>query len=206
MSNSIPKKAACNIAAITLAILVMFAGAACQNASHGNFPTGAVETPSTLVPGNIIKVEFTGAPELDQSQLIRSDGKITLPLVGEVMAAGKTFSQFQSELAALYKVQLKNSEVTISLESGASPAVVIDGSVNRPGSIPCDKPLTAFDAIMEAGGFTEDANLRNVRLYRRVNGEFVCKIMDMRAVANGGVVPAEPVQGGDIIVVSEKLF
>src|SRR5882757_3494199 len=53
----------------------------------------------TLAPGDVIKLTFTGAPELNQSQKIRADGKVSLPLVGEVDAAGKTLVALQSELS-----------------------------------------------------------------------------------------------------------
>src|SRR5437764_2587419 len=64
-----------------------------------------------LVAGDVIKLTFPGAPELNQSQKIRTDGKVNLPLIGEVPASGKTVPGLQADLAARYKSELKTSSV-----------------------------------------------------------------------------------------------
>src|SRR5437016_3184312 len=78
----------------------------------------AATTPVVLSPGDIIKLTFPGAPELSQTQKIKADGKVNLPVIGEVTAAGKTLVDFQNELVNLYKPQLRNSDVLVTLESG----------------------------------------------------------------------------------------
>src|SRR5437867_6111024 len=67
-----------------------------------------------LSPGDSVKVTFAGATDLNQSQKIRVDGKISLPQIGEVKAAGKTVPQLESELVTLYKPLLKNNEVLVT--------------------------------------------------------------------------------------------
>src|ERR1700747_1240787 len=85
------------------------------NGCHGsrgplpNQPTATTST--TLSPGDVIKLTFPGATELNQDQKIRADGKVNLSLVGEVTASGKTVAGLQSELTRLYKPQLRNSNV-----------------------------------------------------------------------------------------------
>ena len=72
-------------------------------------PTGptpeqsAAPSAVTLVAGDVIKLTFPGAPELNQSQKIRTDGKVNLPLIGEVQASGKTVPELQNELVQRYK-------------------------------------------------------------------------------------------------------
>jgi polysaccharide export outer membrane protein len=149
---------------------------------------------------------FSGAPDLNQSQKIRPDGTITLPLIGEISAEGKTFAAFQQELEDKYKSQLKNSEVVISLESGASRSIIVDGAVRGPGSIPCDRSLTAFEAIMLAGGFSGDADMKKVQVIRLVHGEDRSMFLDLRGAMHGSPAPGVPVQAGDIIFVPEKMF
>ena len=83
-----------------------------------------------LASGDVLKLTFSAAPELNQSQKIRADGKLSLPLVGEVDAAGKTVGQLQGELIQLYKSQLKTPEVTVSLEASVT-TVVVSGAVNH---------------------------------------------------------------------------
>jgi polysaccharide biosynthesis/export protein len=69
-------------------------------------------------------ISFTTAPELNQSEKIESDGRISLPLIGQVYASGKNTSQLQEELTNIYKSQLQNSEVTVTFESVTIPVVV----------------------------------------------------------------------------------
>jgi len=94
----------------------------------------SISTPSpkpgtlTLREGDIIRVAFPGAPNLDTTRPIRRDGMITLPIVGEFKAAGLTPSAMEKDLLALYGPQLQSKEVTVSLES-ASFAIFVSGAV-----------------------------------------------------------------------------
>ncbi len=168
-----------------------------------NEPTA--RTPVKLSPGDVMKFSFPGASELSQSQKIRADGKVSLPLVGEVTAAGKTLVNFQSELAGLYKSQLRNSEVLVTLESGVAN-VVVSGFVNKPGKLSFDRPTTVFQAIMEAGGVSPYGSLSNIHLVRTVGGEQRSQILDLRPAMRGNTTQANYVQDGDVIYVAQKLF
>jgi polysaccharide export outer membrane protein len=163
------------------------------------------QTPSFLVAGDVVKISFPAAPELNQTQKIGSDGSLSLPLVGEVAAAGKTVGQLQEELARLYKPQLQDSEVTVALETRAVP-VVVSGAVAKPGKIVFERPATILEAIMEAGGFTPEADLKKVSLIRIVKGEHQTQIFDLRPVLQGKPTPAIYCSGGDVVYVPEKLL
>src|SRR5437879_875427 len=101
-------------------------------------------TPTSLVAGDVVKITFPAAPELNQSQKIGTDGTLSLPLIGEVAAAGKTVSELQAELARLYKPQLQDNEVTVTLESRAIP-VVVSGAVQKPGKVIFERPATVLE-------------------------------------------------------------
>jgi polysaccharide export outer membrane protein len=162
-------------------------------------------TPVKLSPGDVIKLTFSGASELNQSQKIRADGKVSLPLVGEVTAAGKTLVEFQNEVIRLYKPQLRNSEVLVTLESGVAN-VVVSGYVGHPGKFSFDRPTTIFQAIMEAGGATEYGNLRKVRLIRVTNGEQQTQVVNLSPTLGGKKTRAFFVKDGDVIYVPQSLF
>jgi polysaccharide export outer membrane protein len=110
----------------------------------------------------------------------------------------------QNELAALYKPQLQNNEVLVAVESRAVP-VVVSGAVLRPGKIVFERPATVLEAIMEAGGFTPEANLKRVSVIRIVKGEHQTEFFDLRPVLRGLPTRAAYVSGGDVIYVPEKL-
>jgi polysaccharide biosynthesis/export protein len=162
-------------------------------------------TAVTLSPGDVIKLSFSGAGELNQTQKIKADGKVNLPLIGEVAAAGKTVVDFQAELVGLYKPQLRNSDVLVTLESGIAN-VVISGFVGKPGKFSFDRPTTVFQAIMEAGGVTDYGNLSNVHLIRVVNGEQHTQVLNLRSAMKGKSTKVDYVKDGDVIYVARSLF
>jgi protein involved in polysaccharide export with SLBB domain len=189
---------------IKLAALVLLLCTGCQSPKKAPLQLTS-QTPSFLVAGDVVKISFPAAPELNQTQKIGSDGSLSLPLVGEVAAAGKTVGQLQEELARLYKPQLQDSEVTVALETRAVP-VVVSGAVQKPGKIVFERPATILEAIMEAGGFTPEADLKKVSLIRIVKGEHQTQIFDLRPVLQGKPTPAIYCSGGDVVYVPEKLL
>src|SRR3989441_4556186 len=149
------------VGVISILVLLAFAGAGCQTDANSTTLSGQAEVPKhvILASGDVVKLTFSSAPELNQSQKVRADGKLSLPLVGEVDASGKTVGQLQSELIQLYKSQLKTPEVTVSLETSLT-TVVVSGAVNHPGKLTFERPTTVLQAIMEAGGPSEYGTLR----------------------------------------------
>src|SRR5256886_15213563 len=166
---------------IAILAFLAFAGAGCQTEVNSTALSGQAEVPRhvILASGDVVKLTFPAAPELNQSQKVRVDGKLSLPLVGEVDAAGKTIGQLQSELIQLYKSQLKTPEVTVSLETSVT-TVVVSGAVSKPGKIVFERPTTVFQAIMEAGGPSEFGTLKHVRLVRTVNGLQKSQVMNVQ--------------------------
>jgi polysaccharide export outer membrane protein len=159
----------------------------------------------TLSPGDTVKLTFPGAPELSQTQKIRVDGKLSLPQIGEVNAAGKSLPQFQSELVQLYRSQLRNTDILVALESGVMQ-VYVSGSVRKPGKLTFDRPTTILQAIAEAGGVNEFASLKNVRVVRLERGQQRVQTLDLRSALKGAVAGAFYIRDGDIITIPESAF
>lgn len=198
----------CKIAASVIALALLgFIGTSCGTpANSTTFASQAQPPPHVILgPGDVIKLSFPAAPELNQAQKIRADGRLSLPLVGEVDAAHKTVGQLQSELVQLYKPQLKSPEVVVTLE-GSTTTVVVSGSVAKPGKIVFDRPTTVFQAIMEAGGATAYGNLRGVRLIRTINGVQKSQVLNLRGALNGESTNAFYVRDGDVIYVPQSAF
>jgi protein involved in polysaccharide export with SLBB domain len=191
------------IAGKLAALALLFCIGCTGTAKHGA-PLVA-QTPNYLNPGDEVKISFPAAPELNQTQKIGTDGALSLPLIGEVHAAGKSSGQLQSELAVLYKPQLQDNEVIVTLETRALP-VVVSGAVQKPGKIVFERPATVLEAIMEAGGFTPEADLKRVSVIRIVKGEHYSQVYDFRPILRGAPTPAVYVNGGDVIYIPEKLL
>jgi polysaccharide export outer membrane protein len=176
--------------------------AALQN-SVGSQPAPAPES-LTLREGDVVKIVFPGAPNLNAEQQIRRDGKIALALVGEVTAAGLTPPQLEKRLLEVYGDQIQTKEVTVSIASSAFP-VYVSGFVMRPGKIMSDRPLTAMEAIMEAGGFDPSkANMKKVRVIRYENGRPTYFTLDLKAVLEGKGAEAFKLKPSDLIYVPER--
>ena len=193
------------VEALAAGIMLLCGG--CQTAGHAPVlpeqPTA--KTPVNLSPGDVVKLTFPAAPDFNQIQKIRADGKISLPLIGEVTAAGKTLSQFQNELISLYRPQLRNSDVVVTLESGVGQ-VVVSGSVTKPAKLTFERPTTVFQAIMEAGGVNEFGTLRRVHLIRIVHGEELTQVLDLRPTLAGKATNPLYVRDGDVIYVPQSMF
>ncbi len=163
------------------------------------------KTAVRLSPGDTIKVSFADQSIPDQTQKIRRDGKVSVPLLDELTAAGKRVADFQDELVSLYESQLENSEVLVTLESGAA-SVIVSGFVNKPGKIDFDRPKTVFQAIMESGGVSDYGSLSNIHLTRIINGEQHTETINLRPTIHGSPTRPKYVQDGDVIYISRSLF
>jgi len=168
--------------------------------------TAAPANNETLVlhEGDTLSVSFGGAPDLNTTAVIRRDGRITLKSLGEFKAAGLTPPQMEKELINLYGSQLQTKEVTVAVQSSAFP-VYVTGAVLRPGKILSDRPMTALEAIMEAGGFDYGkANLKSIRVLRTQNGRTDHYNLNLKRVLQGQEQEQFALQPSDIIYVPEK--
>jgi protein involved in polysaccharide export with SLBB domain len=147
---------------------------------------GAPLAPQTLNEGDVIRVNFPTTPTLNSQppQTVRRDGKINLEIIGEVLVAGKTVAQLEKELNEAYAKEVRNPEIKVTVVSSAF-VVYVSGSVMKPGKIVADHALTALDAIMEAGGPTPTADLKEVRVLRLDEGKYKSIKLNMKSVLNG---------------------
>ena len=165
----------------------------------------AAPTSVSLVSGDVFKLTFPGAPELNQSQKIQADGKINLPLIGEIDAAGKTLGTLQTDLALRYKPQLQSTTVLVTLESSVTQ-VVVSGAVSKGGKLTFDRPTTVFQAIMEAGGANEYGSLKRIHLIRIINGQQHTQVLDLRPIESGQTTRPYYVRDGDVIYIPSGPF
>jgi len=192
---------------ISILTLLVLAGAGCQTDANSTTFSWQADVPQhvILASGDVVKLTFSSAPELNQAQKVRADGKLSLPLVGEVDASGKTVAQLQTELMQLYKSQLKTPEMTVSLETSLT-TVVVSGAVSKPGKIAFERPTTVFQAIMQAGGPSEFGTLKHVRLVRTVNGVQKSQVMNVHDTLIGQGTKPFYVRDGDVIYVPQTMF
>ncbi len=187
---------------------LVFAALACGGCQSPLPPLPYPPGPKTAVrlsPGDVIKVSYADESIPDQTQKIRRDGKVSLPLIGEVTAAGKRVIYFQDELVSRYNGKLDNNEVLVTLENGTA-TVTVSGFANKPGSYPFERPTTVYQAIMEAGGVSDYGSASNIHLTRIIDGKQLSETINLRPAIHGQPVRPEYVQDGDVIYIARSLF
>jgi len=176
----------------------------CQTAPKNESIAQPAPEKLTLSAGDTVKITFTGAPELNTVQQIRRDGKVNIPMLGELAAAGLSPVEMEQALLKAYGSQLVNKQVTVVLESGLFP-IFVSGAVLRPGKITADRPITALEAIMEAGGFDyARANAKAVRVIRNKDGQVQKFTLNLQKIVNGEDQAPFYMKASDIIYVPEK--
>jgi polysaccharide export outer membrane protein len=125
-------------------------------------------------------------PDVSRSLPVRSDGRISLPLVGEVQAAGRTPLQLEKEITSKLKSYITDPEVTVMVQQINSTKFNILGQVSRPGTYPLTQSMTVLDAIAAAGGFRDFAKQKDIYILRPnpSGGEFRI-LFNYKAVIKG---------------------
>ena len=191
--------------ALAVSLGCWLAATGCANPAFKKNPPEKVESdPVSLREGDVIRITFPGAPNLNTTAAIRRDGKITLELVGEVTAAGLTPKDLQKELVRLYADQLLDKEIYVTIESSSFP-VFVTGAVLHPGKVLSNRPLSALESIMEAGGFDYTrANLKEVRIIRNVDGQMRHYTINLKQVLAGEESKPFYLKPSDIVYVPER--
>ena len=117
--------------------------------------------------GDVLAISVWKQPDLSRSVPVRSDGKVSLPLIGEITAAGQTPANLEKELTGKFQPYLAEPEVSVIVEQINSEKFNILGKVMKPGSYLLVNPTTVLDAIALAGGCREFAKQKQIYILRR---------------------------------------
>ena len=188
-----------------IALLISFFLNSCSMDDPGTIPPEAfVATPSgTLNAGDVIRVSYPGAPELNLTQKVQPNGRVSLPMIGDVKASGRNVGSFQASLESMYASHLTDPKVLVSLETPSS-AVYVSGEVREPGKISLDRPMTAIEAIMEAGGFSKYANTKRVYVIRNEGGKHQRYVLNVSETLSGTSSAAFQLRPYDVVYVKES--
>lgn len=161
--------------------------------------------------GDSIEINVWRNADLSRSAQIRPDGKVTLPLVGDIVAADLTAAQLSQNITTALSGYVKSPQVTVIVVNSSSSdfqrRVRITGAIKNPQSLAFREGMTVLDLVLLAGGPNEFASSNKSKLYRKVNGEvkvYPIKLDDL--INNGDVSTNYPLQPSDIITVPERAF
>jgi len=151
-----------------------------------------------LYPGDEIEIATPTASELTRTQRIGPDGRISLPLVGQIMAADRTIAEVERDASSAFASQLRRPVVEVTLKTAGPIRVWVGGEVRTPGMIEMNGDLDAYQAIIQAGDFLPTARQNEVALIRRgPGGVRMMRAADLRP-RRGEVIA---LRRGDIIFV-----
>lgn len=128
----------------------------------------AAQAPNYLIgPNDVLNIYVWKEPDLTRDVIVMADGRISFPLIGEVMAQGKTVTELKQTIAGALKKYITAPEVTVIVNESRSRRIYTIGKVTRPGPYPLEAGMTVIQALSNAGGFAEWADTKNIRIIRR---------------------------------------
>jgi polysaccharide export outer membrane protein len=126
------------------------------------------EKPSYLIgPGDILNIYVWKEPELTQDVTVMSDGRISFPLIGEITVQGQTVTSLKEEITEKLKAYVTTPEVTVIVRESRSRIIYTIGKLAQPGPYPLEANMTVLQGLSTAGGFTEWADTKSIRVIRR---------------------------------------
>lgn len=152
--------------------------------------------------GDQLQIMVWKEPDLTQTLSVRIDGRISLPLVGDVEAAGKSIRELKKILEEKYAVVIAEPAVSVMLVQSKSWRYYIIGKVAKPGQFPIDFPITILQAIAQSGGFLEWAKTDRISIVRREGGAETIVPFNYEALVTGQNLPQNAlVRPGDTIII-----
>ncbi len=153
---------------------------------------------------DLLEINVFQVTELNRTVRVNSNGQLSLPLVGVVQAGGKTVQELEREIAAkLSETYLQNPQVSVFVKEFTSQRVTLEGAVRKPGIYPVTGRTSLLQAIAQAEGVTELANLDGVVVFRTIDGEKMAAVFSLSQIRAGDAVDPQ-IYGDDIVVVDQS--
>jgi polysaccharide biosynthesis/export protein len=157
-----------------------------------------------ISPLDVLEITVLGLPDLTRTTQVSSSGQISLPLINQVKAGGRTSSQLETAIAQkLSATYLQSPQVTVFVKEYNSQKITVDGAVNKPGIFPVTGQTSLMQAIALAEGLTLVADTSGVLIFRTVNNKRLAARYDIKQVRTGKVQDPK-LQAGDIVMVDES--
>jgi polysaccharide biosynthesis/export protein len=173
-------------------------------AAQASTATLASPDPTTylLGPEDALEISVWKEPDLTKQLVIRPDGKVTYPLIGEIQAAGLTVKQLQTEISKRLDKYVTDAHVTVILLKAQNYKIYVTGKVSKPGDFVIGKPVNVMQAISMAGGLTPFASPGSIMVLRTIGGKEEVFLFNYKDVAKGNSLDQNrTLLPGDVVVV-----
>jgi len=156
----------------------------------------------SIAPEDVLTIDVWKEPEISRTVPVRRDGKISLPLLNDLQAAGLTPTQLGSEIVERLRATIVHPQVTVIVAQMSSLRIYVLGQVNRGGAYPLVPDMTVMQALSIAGGFTPYANVKKIQVMRKGNGVDHIFVVNYKEVTSGRKTEQNiQLKPGDTIVV-----
>jgi len=153
-------------------------------------------------PEDVLHISVWKEKDLDRETLVRPDGGISFPLVGDIQVSGRTPVEVQDEIRARLARYVPDAEVTVSVDKVSGYTVFVLGEVNKPGQFTLGRYVDVVQALTLAGGTTPYASERTIQVLRRQDGQEQTYKFDFRDIKRGRNLGQNIIlQSGDVVVV-----
>jgi polysaccharide export outer membrane protein len=155
-----------------------------------------------IATGDLLSMTVFQVDALSKDYRVDLSGNVSVPLIGDVAAVGRTTTELRQEIATRLGARyLRNPDVTVAVKESTSNHVTLEGGVRRPGLFPINGPLTLLQSIAMAGGIeATQGNPRRIAIFRRIQGQRMAAAFDLVSIRRGEG-PDPEIFPGDIIVV-----
>ena len=165
-------------------------------------PTAPQDDSYRLGPEDVLDISVWKEEGLKKETVVRPDGAISFPLIGDVHAAGRTVSEVRDEIGKRLSRYIPEPTVSVLVLRVASNRFYVIGRVNKPGDFAIGRYVDVLQALALAGGLTPFADPRGIKVIRKQDGKDVVLPFDFPAVTRGESLEQNiRLQGGDVIVV-----
>jgi polysaccharide biosynthesis/export protein len=166
-------------------------------------PKAATDDPNySIAPEDVLTIDVWKEPEISRTVPVRRDGKISLPLLNDLQAAGLTPTQLSSEIVEKLRATIVHPQVTVIVAQMSGLRVYVLGQVTRGGAYPLVPDMTVMQALSIAGGFTPYANVKKMFVMRKENGADKIFAVNYKEVISGRKTEQNiQLKPGDTIVV-----
>jgi len=155
-----------------------------------------------IQPGDILEVSVWKEPDLLRQVLVRPDGGLSFPLVGEIQAAGKSVGDLQALITERLTKYIPDPVVTVSTQKLSGNKVYVVGRVQRPGEFEANRHMDIVQALSVAGGMTPYAASNKIKVLRRENGELSAIPFKYGDIEKGDNLEQNIIlQAGDVVLV-----
>ena len=199
-----PTSQSSTVVALLAGLMAM--GLSACTSTAGPPPSAEAGRPYRIGPPDQLVITILPAPEIQRAVTVRPDGMISIDLVGDVPAAGRTPGEVAHDIEGRISRFKRDAVVTVALTQSLSTEITVLGEVGRPSTFPLSRDTRLVEALGMVGGPRPYANKDEIRIIRFVDGQTRIYMADLGAIEKGDLSTNYLIQGGDVIVVPPTMW